>query len=61
MGFFVPHPHLQIFAKLVDAKKVVEVGTYTGYSSLSVALVLPEGGRLVTCDVSEEVRGCRCG
>ena len=32
----------------------MEVGTFTGYSALAVALALPEDGRLVACDVSEE-------
>lgn len=40
--------------KLIGAKRALEVGTFTGYSSLCVALALPEDGKLVACDVSEE-------
>jgi predicted O-methyltransferase YrrM len=45
---------MQLLVKLVGARKALEVGVFTGYSSLSVALALPEDGRLVACDVSEE-------
>jgi len=44
-------------AFLVEAlgvRRYLEVGVFTGYSSLSVALALPEDGRVVACDVSEE-------
>jgi predicted O-methyltransferase YrrM len=36
------------------AQRVLELGTFTGYSSISMALALPPGGRIITCDVSEE-------
>jgi caffeoyl-CoA O-methyltransferase len=39
---------------LVGAANCLEIGTFTGYSALSVAQALPEGGRLVCCDVSRE-------
>ena len=45
---------MQMLVRLIGAKKVVEVGVFTGYSSLAVALALPETGRIVACDVSEE-------
>jgi predicted O-methyltransferase YrrM len=45
---------MALLVRLMGAKKCLEVGVYTGYSSLSVALVLPPEGRLIACDVSEE-------
>lgn len=45
---------LQVVVRMLRAKRCIEVGTFTGYSALSVALALPRGGRIVCCDVSEE-------
>ena len=45
---------MALVARLVGARRYVEVGVFTGYSSLAVALALPEDGRVVACDVSEE-------
>jgi caffeoyl-CoA O-methyltransferase len=45
---------MQLLARMVNARRAIEVGVFTGYSSLAVALALPEDGRLVACDVSEE-------
>ena len=45
MGFLV---------KLTNTKKIIEVGTFTGYSSLVMALALPENGQILSCDISEE-------
>ncbi len=39
---------------LTRAKRVLELGTFTGWSSIAMALELPDGGRVVTCDVNEE-------
>ncbi len=60
----VPHSGMQIGAdqgqflamlvKLMGAKRCLEIGTYTGYSALAVALALPKDGSIVCCDVSEE-------
>lgn len=45
---------MQMLARLLDAKRYLEVGVFTGYSSLAVALALPENGAVVACDVSRE-------
>jgi O-methyltransferase len=45
---------LQLLLKLTGALRCVEIGTFTGYSALAMALVLPPGGRIVCCDLSEE-------
>ena len=45
---------LALLVELIGARRCIEVGTFTGYSSTVVALALPEDGRLVCCDVSEE-------
>lgn len=45
---------LAMLVRLVGARRCLEVGTFTGYSSTAVALALPADGRLVCCDVSEE-------
>lgn len=45
---------LQVLTAAIGARHAVEVGTFTGYSSVCIARGLAEGGRLVCCDVSEE-------
>lgn len=45
---------LGLLARLVGARRAIEVGTFTGMSALAVASALPADGRLVCCDVSEE-------
>ncbi|MDX1594285.1 MAG: class I SAM-dependent methyltransferase [Gammaproteobacteria bacterium] len=45
---------LNLLVGLLGARRIVEIGTFTGYSALWMAGALPEDGRLVTCDVSEE-------
>lgn len=42
---------------LIDAREVLEIGTFTGYSTLCMARGLPPDGRLVTCDISEKWPG----
>ncbi|MEW6226121.1 MAG: class I SAM-dependent methyltransferase [Chloroflexota bacterium] len=45
---------LALLVELLGARRCLEIGTFTGYSSLAVALALPDEGRLVCCDVSDE-------
>jgi predicted O-methyltransferase YrrM len=45
---------LQQLVFALQAKRVLELGTFTGYSSLSMAMGLPEGGHIDTCEVAEE-------
>jgi predicted O-methyltransferase YrrM len=45
---------MALLVQLIGARKTLEVGVFTGYSSLVVALALPAEGRIVACDVSEE-------
>ena len=60
----MPHAGMQIspeqgqlmalLVKMLGARRTIEVGVFTGYSSLAIALALPADGRVVACDVSEE-------
>jgi caffeoyl-CoA O-methyltransferase len=45
---------LEMLVWVSAARRVLELGTYSGYSSLSMASALPEGGRIDTCEISEE-------
>ena len=45
---------MALLLELMGARSVIEIGTFTGYSALVMALALPEDGRIVACDVSEE-------
>jgi predicted O-methyltransferase YrrM len=45
---------MALLIKLLGAKKTLDIGVFTGYSSLVVALSLPADGKIVACDVSEE-------
>ncbi len=45
---------MALLVQLLGATKTLEVGVFTGYSSLCVALALPPNGKIVACDVSEE-------
>jgi predicted O-methyltransferase YrrM len=45
---------LQLLLRLISAKTVLELGTYTGYSALAMALALPDDGQLITCDINAQ-------
>ena len=45
---------LGLLVRMLDARRVIEVGTFTGYSALAMAMALPPGGRVLCCDISEE-------
>ena len=45
---------MRLLIELIGARRTLEVGTYTGYSALSVALSLPPDGQVVACDISDE-------
>ena len=48
---------LKLLARLVSAKRILEIGTFAGYSALSMAEALPEEGELVTCEGDPEAIG----
>lgn len=45
---------LALLVKLIGARRTIEVGVFTGYSALAVALALPDNGHILACDVSDE-------
>ena len=60
----LPQAHMQIspeqgqflalLVRLTGARRILEIGTFTGYSALAMALALPEEGGIVACDISED-------
>lgn len=53
----IPPEHgqfMSLMVQILGVRRALEVGVFTGYSSLAVALALPAGGRIVACDISEQ-------
>ncbi len=45
---------MALLARLIGARRTIEIGTFTGYSALAVALALPEDGRMICCDINPD-------
>ena len=45
---------MALLVKLLGVRRAIEIGVFTGYSALTVALALPDEGRLLACDISDE-------
>jgi predicted O-methyltransferase YrrM len=45
---------MALLVKLIGARRILEIGTFTGYSSTAMALAMPPDGRMLCCDVSRE-------
>jgi caffeoyl-CoA O-methyltransferase len=45
---------MTLLVKLIGARRTIEIGTFTGYSALTVALALPSDGKVLACDISDE-------
>lgn len=45
---------MMFLVKALGVKKALEVGTYTGYSALAMAMAMPDDGKLIACDISEQ-------
>ena len=45
---------MAMLVRLIGARRTIEVGVFTGYSALTVALALPEGGNVLACDISDD-------
>jgi caffeoyl-CoA O-methyltransferase len=48
---------MALLVELIGARHCLEIGTFTGYSALAIALALPADGRIITCDINQETTG----
>ena len=48
---------MELIARLIGARRMIEIGTFTGYSSLCLAQALPDDGQLLCCDIDEHWTG----
>jgi predicted O-methyltransferase YrrM len=48
---------MALLVRLLGARRTIEIGVFTGYSALCVALALPENGRVLACDINDEYVG----
>jgi predicted O-methyltransferase YrrM len=54
MGGFDVAQHFQLLLKAINAKKVIELGCYSGFTTLSMAMALPPDGQVISCDISDK-------
>ena len=47
--------HIQLILKAMRARRCLELGCFTGYTTLSMALAIPDDGQVVTCDINEDL------
>lgn len=45
---------MQLLVRMIDARRALEIGVFTGYSALAVATALPDDGQLVACDINDD-------
>jgi hypothetical protein len=45
---------MRLLVQMIGARRTIEIGVFTGYSALAVALALPDDGRILACDISDE-------